>query len=217
MTSAGLPEFRRLLLYTALGLAGIAALLLATPLGPALFSQDGFLPHGYRFTWAPSLLTLHLAADLLIAAAYFSIPLTLAYLVRKRADLPFNWVFLLFAAFIVACGVTIWSACSLSAYPFYWLAGAVKAVTALVSIAAAVALVLLMPRLLALPSAAQLRSANAQLEAEVTERRSKDAELQLIKQDPEQRVAARTAELATTNALLAQQREWLHTYPDQHL
>ena len=68
-----------------------------------------------------------------------------------------------------------------------------------------------MPRLLALPSAAQLRTANAQLEAEVTERRRKDAELQLIKQDLEQRIAARTAELATTNALLSQQREWLHT------
>ena len=96
-------------------------------------------------------------------------------------------------------------------YPFYWFAGAVKAVTALVSIAAAVAVVLLMPRLLALPSAAQLRAANAQLEAEVSERRRKDAELQLIKQDLEQRIAARTAELATTNALLSQQREWLHT------
>ena len=43
------------------------------------------------------------------------------------------------------------------------------------------------------------------------ERRRKDAELQLIKQDLEQRIAARTAELATTNALLSQQREWLHT------
>jgi len=211
MTSAGPPEFRRLLPYTAFGLAGIIALLLVTPLGPALFSQNGFLPHGYCFTWAPSLLTLHLAADLLIAAAYFSIPLTLAYLVRKRADLPFNWVFLLFAAFIVACGVTHLVGVLTLWYPFYWFAGAVKAVTALVSIAAAVAVVLLMPRLLALPSAAQLRSVNARLEAEVTERRGKDAELQLIKQDLEQRVVARTAELATTNALLAQQREWLHT------
>ena len=211
MSSAGPPEFRRLLLYTALGFAGLVALLLATPLGPALFSQNGFLPHGYCFTWAPSLLTLHLAADLLIAAAYFSIPLSLAYLVHKRADLPFNWVFLLFAAFIVACGVTHLVGVITLWYPFYWFAGAVKAGTALVSVAAAVAVVYLMPRLLALPSAEQLRVANAQLEAEVTERRRKDAELQTIKQDLEQRIAARTAELATANALLSQQREWLHT------
>ena len=211
MTSAGPPEPRRLLLYTALGLAGLVALLLATPLGPALFSQNGFLPHGYCFTWAPSLLTLHLAADLLIAAAYFSIPLSLAYLVHKRADLPFNWVFLLFAAFIVACGVTHLVGVITLWYPFYWFAGAVKAVTALVSVAAAVAVVYLMPRLLAMPSAEQLRVANVQLAAEVTERRRKDAELQSVKQDLEQRIAARTAELATTNALLSQQREWLHT------
>ena len=141
MTSAGPPEPRRLLLYIAIGLAGIIALLAVTPLGPALFSQNGFLPHGYCFTWAPSLLTLHLAADLLIAAAYFSIPLSLAYLVNKRADLPFNWVFLLFAAFIVACGVTHLVGVLTLWYPFYWFAGAVKAVTALVSVAAAVAVV----------------------------------------------------------------------------
>jgi PAS domain S-box-containing protein len=147
----------------------------------------------------------------LIAAAYFSIPLSLAYLVHKRADLPFNWVFLLFAAFIVACGVTHLVGVITLWYPFYWFAGAVKAVTALVSVAAAVAVVYLMPRLLAMPSAEQLRVANAQLAAEVTERRRKDAELQTIKQDLEQRIAARTAELATANALLSQQREWLHT------
>jgi PAS domain S-box-containing protein len=199
------------MLYAGLGCAGMVALLLVTPLGPALFAQNGFLPHGYCFTWAPSLLTLHLAADLLIAAAYFSIPLSLAYLVNRREDLPFNWVFLLFAAFIVACGLTHLVGVLTLWYPFYWFAGAVKAVTALVSIAAAVAVVYLMPRLLALPSASQLRAANARLENEVAERRRKDSELQLIKQDLEQRVAARTAELAATNSLLGQQREWLHT------
>lgn len=211
MTTPSPRKSRRLLLYAVVGTVGMALLLLFTPLGSALFSQNGFLPHGYCFTWSPSLLTLHLVADLLIAAAYFSIPLSLAYLVAKRDDLPFNWVFLLFAAFIVACGLTHLVGVLTLWYPFYWLSGAVKALTAVVSVAAAVAVVVLMPRLLRLPSAAQLRSANALLGQEVEERRRKDAELQLIRQDLEQRVAARTAELASANVLLSQQREWLHT------
>ena len=43
-------------------------------------------------------------SDGLIAISYFSIPLTLLYLVRRRKDLAFNWLFLCFAVFIVACG-----------------------------------------------------------------------------------------------------------------
>ncbi len=35
---------------------------------------------------------LHVISDVLIAAAYFTIPITLFWLVRKRRDLPFNWI-----------------------------------------------------------------------------------------------------------------------------
>ena len=97
MMKAPLSAVRRPVIYSVLATAAVVALLWVTPLGGALFSQNGFLPHGYCFTWSPSLLTLHLVSDLLIGAAYLSIPLTLAYFVHKRDDLPFNWVFLLFA------------------------------------------------------------------------------------------------------------------------
>jgi two-component system, NtrC family, sensor kinase len=65
--------------------------------------------------------------------------------VRRRKDLQFNWVFVCFAIFIVACGtthlmeiVTIWR-------PVYWLSGIVKAITALASLPTAVLLVRLVP------------------------------------------------------------------------
>jgi hypothetical protein len=45
-------------------------------------------------------------SDLLIALAYFAIPVILVWLIRKRRDLPFSWMFALFGAFIVACGMT---------------------------------------------------------------------------------------------------------------
>ena len=110
-------------------------------------------------------------SDSLIAIAYYSIPITLIYFVRKRDDLPFNWIFLLFGAFIVACGTShvmeIWTLW----HPTYWLSGFIKAITALISLYTALALVPLVPLALALPSPSQLEKANLELEHEITERK----------------------------------------------
>lgn len=65
-----------------------------------------FIPHGHCYLWKPSLVSLHVISDALIALSYYSIPVTLFYFVSKRKDLPFNWIFLLFSGFIVACGTT---------------------------------------------------------------------------------------------------------------
>src|SRR3979409_2758535 len=69
-----------------------------------LFSPTGFMPHGYCYLWRPALISLHVVSDSLIALAYLSIPITLAYFIRKRKDVPFNWMFVLFGVFILACG-----------------------------------------------------------------------------------------------------------------
>lgn len=60
-----------------------------------LFSSSPFIPHGHCYLWQPNLVWLHLLSDAAIAVAYYSIPLTLLYLVRNRKDLPFDWIFLL--------------------------------------------------------------------------------------------------------------------------
>jgi hypothetical protein len=128
---------------------------------------EGFLPHGYCLTWIPGLLWLHVASDSLIALAYFSIPLSLLHIVRRRGDVPFSGMFLLFGSFIVACGLThafdVWTLW----HADYWLSGGVKAVTAGVSVTTAVALLAAMPRMLAIPSGEQLRRAKEALEQEV--------------------------------------------------
>ena len=61
-----------------------------------------FMPHGYCYLWKPEIIWLHAISDGLIALSYYFIPLTLVYLVRKRRDLPFNWVFLMFGVFILS-------------------------------------------------------------------------------------------------------------------
>lgn len=153
-----------------------------------LFSTQ-FMPHVYCLR-EPALIALHAISDGLIALSYFLIPLALILLVRRRHDLVFRWAYLLFGVFILACGathtlsvVTLW-------HPFYWLEGALKAITALLSLATAVLLLRLLPLAAALPGPAQLRHAEDQV-------RKLNAELEI-------RVRERTAQLESANTQLAE-------------
>ncbi|MBD2071385.1 response regulator [Leptolyngbya sp. FACHB-671] len=134
---------------------------------------ENFIPHGHCYLWKPDLVGLHIVSDALIAIAYYSIPLTLIYLVQKRRDIPFNWIFLLFGAFIVSCGTThlleIWTLW----HPVYWISGMTKLGTAAISLYTAIALVKLLPVAMAIPSAAQLEAVND----EIRERQRIEAEL----------------------------------------
>ncbi|MDZ8264120.1 EAL domain-containing protein [Nostoc sp. ChiQUE01b] len=147
-------------------------------LGKSLFTYKQFISHGHCYLWKPELVGFHILSDSLIALAYYSIPITLLYFVRKRQDLPFNWIFLLFATFIVTCGTThlmeIWTLW----YPTYWLSGCLKAITAIVSLYTACKLIPLIPKALALPSSEQLEAANRKLEREISERKQAELALQ---------------------------------------
>src|SRR5215210_2159783 len=172
----------------------------------AFLSAPGFMPHGHCFLWTPSLLWGYVISDGLIALAYFSIPIALWYFVRRRSDLPFSWIFVMFAAFIFACGTThvlaIWNIWQ----PVYWLDVGVKMGTAVASIMTAALLWPLMPRALSLTSPRQLAESNRRLESEIAERRQVEGELQELNRSLEVRIAERTAEIQATNAQL--QREF---------
>ena len=114
------------------------------------------MPHGHCFLWQPEILWLHVLADAGVALAYFSIPLALYYFVRRRPDLPFPRIFLLFGAFILLCGSSHLMGIWVLWHPDYALEGVVKAMTALVSIATFFMLVRLMPKALQLASPEQL-------------------------------------------------------------
>ena len=162
-----------------------------------LWDGNGFMPHGMCYLWQPGILTLHVASDALIAAAYFSIPFTLAHFVRKRKDIEFNFIIACFAIFIIACGathlmeiVTIW-------HPAYWVSGAVKAVTAAASVPTALLLVKLMPQALRWPSPEALQHANEELQranrhlvAEAAERQRAEAQLQRVNYELQEQIAA---------------------------
>ena len=136
------------------------------------------VPHGYCYLWQPNLVRLHVISDGLTAAAYYSIPINLAIFAAKRQDVPFNRVFWLFAAFIFACGTThilgIWTIW----HPNYWVAGAIKAITALVSVWAALALVDTVQQALNIPELIAIEQANRDLRAEIAERKQVESALQ---------------------------------------
>lgn len=123
-----------------------------------LLGIKDLIPHGYCLSWSPILLWLHVVSDLLIALAYYSIPLTIVHFIRQRKDFPYLWLIVMVAAFIVACGtthllsaITIW-------IPVYWLDGLFKGFTAILSVTTAVLMLWIIPRALSLPSAAQLQA-----------------------------------------------------------
>jgi two-component system sensor kinase FixL len=136
----------------------------------SFFASAGFEPHGHCFLWEKSLLWLYVISDSLIAFSYYSIPLALVVFVIKRRDLEFNWIFLMFGGFILACGTThilgIWTLWR----PVYWLDGSVKAITAGLSLATAVTLWPLIPKALSLPSPTQLKDINNDLKIQIVER-----------------------------------------------
>jgi signal transduction histidine kinase/ActR/RegA family two-component response regulator len=169
-----------------------------------LLAEGNFMPHGMCYLWQPGVLGLHVVSDALITLAYFSIPFTLVYFVRKRKDLQFHWMFLCFAVFIVACGTTHVMEIWVIWHPTYWLSGGIKALTAVASVPTAVLLVRLIPQALLLPSPSTLRVANAELEREIADRRRAETEIRLINEQLEQRVVERTRELEASNRVLRQ-------------
>ncbi|TFZ60319.1 ATPase [Methylorubrum sp. Q1] len=135
-----------------------------------LWEVENLSPHGICLLWRPELIWTHVISDSLIAFAYFSIPVGLAYFVSRRRDVVFGWIFWSFAVFITACGATHLMAIWTLWVPDYGLEAAVKLITGMASIGTAVALWVLMPKALTLPSPTQLRQANEALQARIAER-----------------------------------------------
>jgi hypothetical protein len=96
----------------------------------------------HRFCWGQDagLVVLHSVSDAVVALAYFAIPISLFYLARKYRIKRLSSVFFVYGLFILLCGtthvfdvVTVWKA----NYWVYLADGLVRALTAVVSVAAA--------------------------------------------------------------------------------
>ncbi len=177
------------------------------PLWNWLLNPTGLTAHGFCLSWAPGLIAVHAGSDAAIGLAYFSIPLAIAVVLRNRRDLEFRWVAYLFVAFILACGTTHLFSILTLWVPAYGFEGIVKLITAGLSIATAVLLWPLIPKILALPSQDHLRALNGELSGRIADQertalllRESEALVREANSDLELRVAERTAELEASNA-----------------
>jgi len=188
---------------SALGFGGLIAVLAQLAIWDYAPSSLAFHGHGFCYLWQSDLVAVHVVSDGVIGASYVAISGTLIYLVwRARTLLPFSWVFVAFGVFIVACGAThfmeIWTLWR----PAFWLSGDVKIVTALASVATAIVMPPLMPRVLGVLQEAHLSEqrrvalerARVELEGRVEER---TAQLQAALERAEE--AIRTKEVFLSN------------------
>ncbi|KKM97208.1 hypothetical protein LCGC14_1170420 [marine sediment metagenome] len=125
---------------------------------------DGnYMPHGHCLKWQPDLLFLHVVGDALTVIAYALIPLALVYLFHKRHDLAFDWLFIMFAAFIFLCGLTHFITIFNIWHGYYYLGGIAKLMTGIVSIMTAIMIWRLLPQAVAIPNDDDFRAQNEQL------------------------------------------------------
>lgn len=131
----------------------------------AWIEGSGFMPHAHCYLWRPELMALHGVSDAVIGLSYFTIPVTMAWVVSQRKDVPYRGLFWAFVLFILSCGVghllevaTLWQ-------PIYWVSGASKGVTALVSVGTAIVLARAAPAAVHAPTAEELRRAEDRFRA----------------------------------------------------
>ncbi|TMC23211.1 MAG: HAMP domain-containing histidine kinase [Chloroflexi bacterium] len=134
-----------------------------------VLTTSGFGPHGACLLWIPSLIMLYVSADTLIGFAYFTISAVLIYFVSQTYRIvPFQWIFVTFGVFIIACGAThfldVWTLW----VPMYWLAGTMKLLAAIASVTTALALPIHLPKVLRLIHQASVSEQRQRLNEELT-------------------------------------------------
>ena len=121
-----------------------------------LFDTSGWPPRWYCGQWTSG---ARLAAHPLRPGCLVRVhrhPAGAGYFVLRRRDIPFRTVFILFGAFILACGTTHLMEAIIFWWPAYRLAGVIKLFTAIVSWSTVIALIPTAPKVLALRTPAEL-------------------------------------------------------------
>src|SRR6267154_385685 len=143
---------------------------LAALLGDIL-DMSMLIPHGACLLWKPELIWLNAISDAMVAGAFFTTAFVLGSFVwRRRRDVMFRGVFWSLAIFAAVCGVTRLLSILTLWVPAYDIEGLAKGFLALISVALTAAMLLMLPRILVLPTRIQLQQAYAALDEAVKDR-----------------------------------------------
>ncbi len=159
------------------------------------FFESRFMPHGHCYFWNPIIVWANAISDSIISIAYFTIPFTLLYIVRKRKDMNFKFLIILFGIFILGCGsthvmdvVNIWN-------PFYFLDSALRIITALASVGTAIMLIKITPQVLIIPNPDEYKIINESLQDQIKQLEEKDKTIELLVKNKEIENALKQSEI----------------------
>lgn len=165
-----------------------------------LFSNGGYTPHGFCLAWNPWVLWLHIWADLLIAISYFSLPILILQFLRRRGTRDMYLPAMLFAAFILLCGITHLISIVTLWVPIYGIQGVLKMATGVVSAVTALSCWRIMPTALQMPTITALNAANHRHRSERVHRRQAEKMARVSRE----MLARKVEELNATNRELGQ-------------
>jgi signal transduction histidine kinase len=141
------------------------------------------IPHGACLLWQLELIWLNAVSDAVIAGAFFAAAVVLAlFLWRRSHDVMFRGGVWAFAIFMMMCGVTRLLSILTLWVPAYGIATVTHSVLALIALGVTAALLLVLPRILVLPTRIQLQQALAALEEEVRHRANAEAMVERFQQ-----------------------------------
>ncbi|MEM7106967.1 MAG: PAS domain S-box protein [Bacteroidota bacterium] len=178
-----------------------------------LFDTSQWLSSWECGIWTEEHGWLYILSDISICIAYFTIPGVIGYFYyRRKSDLPFKSIFLLFIAFIVVCGLTHLVDAAIFWWPAYKLSAWLRFTTALISWGTVLGLVHVLPDAMRLQSPEQLHKVvgektkdlselNDKLSREIEKRIQAEEELKAVIESQEQMLNERTAELRRLNQL----------------
>ncbi len=147
-----------------------------------LVDTSGFPPRWYCGQWTELHGWIHIVCDILIFAAYFTIPAILLVFLRKRRDFPFPTVFWLFGLFILSCGTGHLIDATLFWFPWYRVSALGKIIIAIASWCTVLALIPVLPAALRLPG---LQAINERLAEEIKVRERAEVQLRQRNRDLE--------------------------------
>ena len=144
-----------------------------------------------------SVIALHVISALVTSLACFCAALGIAWYARHRRGMAdeYRQVAMLLCTFAGACGLTRLVDAVMVWFPYYWVLAGVEALTAALTLVAALAVWPKLPELIALPSSRDLQRANDRLAAEEVARGALVERLTRLNGELEERVARRTCEL----------------------
>lgn len=124
-----------------------------------LFSTAGFEALWRSGQWTGFHAWLYIISDLLISAAYFAIPLIIIrFITGRKRKITFNNLYVLFAAFILACGLTHLVDAIIFWKPIYRFSAIIRLATATLSWVTVFALIRILPKAFSLKTAAELQA-----------------------------------------------------------